>query len=51
MLHTVTLPKAKKGDSMDVVRTSIQHMNYKNTSIYDNPKDFSLCNIFILKKY
>ena len=29
------------------------HMNYKNTSVYDNPKDSSLCNIwiFILEKY
>ena len=46
------------GDSTDVVRTSRQHisyhfnlmhMNYKNTLVYDNPKDSSLCNIFILK--
>ena len=38
------------GDSIDVVRTSRQHisyhfnlmhMNYKNTSVYDNPKDSS----------
>ena len=46
------------GDSIDVVWTSRQHisyqlnlmhMNYNNTSVYDNPKDSSLCNIFILK--
>ena len=48
------------GDSIDSVRTSRQHisyhlnlihMNYNNTSVFDNPKDSSLCNIFILKKY
>ena len=47
------------GDSIDVLRTSRQHisfhfnfmhMNFKNTLAYDNPKDSSLCNIFILKK-
>ena len=46
------------GRHIDVVRTSRQHisyhlnlmhMNYQNTSVYDNPKDSSLCNIFILK--